>query len=186
MFVKPWLISLWNIIDPLYYSCTRLTYVKNDYRPNIFRVRLMRYKGRQVRLADGTVLHRGDLLLKIHLHNVMLLKELSAFESDVKKARAVYRLVEQSLPGLAHFVLNHEKYGQLKGIMGITMLNRGAGPLGFVKYPLQNPLFKMIKWLTLLPIHFLFSSQPFKHIKKHQPVYLFMSKEKLMQKAHDR
>jgi len=185
MFVKPLFISLWTAIDPIYYSCTRLKYVhSDDEQRNIFRVRLMKYKGQPLQFTDGTELTRGDLLVKIHLHNVMLLKELSDKKSEIKKARAVYRLIEQSLPGLAQFISTHQKHEQIKGIMGITMLNRGAGSLGFVSANIQNKLFKWYKWGMLLPIHFLFSTHPWKRINKYAPVHLFMSKRTLMAQAN--
>lgn len=63
MKVKSYVLSIWDIIDPIYYSFTRLTYVNTDPKKNIFRVRLLRYRGTDLTLADGTCLQRGDLLL---------------------------------------------------------------------------------------------------------------------------
>src|SRR5690606_11466412 len=68
---------------------------------------------------------------------------------------------------------------KIQGILGITLLNRGCRSLGFDLIPLSNKWFIAYKWITFLPIHFLSVHQPIKSLKKHQPVYLYMSKEML-------
>lgn len=67
-------LNLWGWIDPIYFRFTRLDYVENHLgKRTIMRVRLTKYKGREITLSDGTVIHKNDLLLKIHLHNIKLL-----------------------------------------------------------------------------------------------------------------
>ncbi len=69
------LLSIWYLLDPLYFFFTRLTLI-DKRQSNVFRVRLTRYKGKDVILSDGTRIKKNDVLVKIHLHNVKLLKEL--------------------------------------------------------------------------------------------------------------
>lgn len=180
MKARSYVLSIWDIIDPIYYSFTRLTYVNTDRKRNIFRVRLMRYRGADVTLADGTCLQRGDFLLKIHLHNVVLLKEISPMLNNIKKGRYIYRLVENSLPGIASYIQNHPKSEQIKGIIGITILNKGCHSLGFETYSISSLCYRVFKWFTIMPIYLLSVSQPIKTFKKQSPKYLLMSKETLL------
>lgn len=182
MKVKSYVLSIWDLMDPVYYSFTRLTYVDSDPKRNIFRVRLMRYRGKGITLGDGTHLQKGDLLLKIHLHNVVLLKEILPMINDLKKARHIFRWVEKSLPGIASYVKNHPKAEQIKGLIGITMLNKGCHPLGFETHPISSLYYRSYKWFTLIPIYLLSVSRPFKTFKKQSPEYLLMSKDILMEK----
>jgi hypothetical protein len=179
-----YLLSVWNLLDPLYYSLTRLTYLdggcgKTD---NIFRVRLTSYKGREVTLADGTRIRKNDLLVKIHFYNVALLKKLLPINSDLKKGKLIYTSVAASLPGLAEYVKRHPRSEEIKGVIGITHLNRGCSQLGFETVEIISRLYKCFKWCTLLPIYLLSVSEPLKTFKKNSPKYLFMAKSVLMEK----
>lgn len=180
--VKSTFLAIWSIIDPIYYSFTRLVCVDRKTNKNVFRVRLMRYRGKDITLSDGTVIQKNDILLKIHLHNIILLKDLMPISNGLIRGRAIYRRVEQSMPGLAEFIMDHPKYQQIKGIIGITTLNRGCQELGFEIFSIQNHLFKLYKWITLFPIHLLTAGNPLRKVKKHMPTYLLMSKPNLLKK----
>ncbi len=175
-------LSLWTIVDPIYYAFSNLTYVEpatsqaSSCEKNVFRVRTLRYRGESLKLEDGTVIKKNDLLMKIHLHNIMLLKDLLIINSHVVKARNLYRMIEQSMPGLAQYIKNHPQCSEIRGIMGITTLNRGCKELGFEVFPIEHELYKLFKATTLLPIHMITHPQPFKMIEKHVPCYLVMSK----------
>lgn len=182
MKVKAYVLSIWSMIDPIYYLFTRLHYVDTDPNRNIFRVRLMRYRGADVALSDGTCLQKGDLLLKIHLHNAVLLKELLPIINDVKKGKHIYRVIEKSLPGVASYIKKHPNYEQIKAIIGITTLNKGCRLLGFETCTISNLGYRMLKWFTIMPIYLLSVSQPIKTFKKQSPKYVLMSKETLLSK----
>ena len=83
------LLSIWYLLDPLYFFFTRLTLI-DKRQSNVFRVRLTRYKGKEVILSDGTRI-KNDVLVKIHLHNVKLLKELQPIESAVRRGLCYIR-----------------------------------------------------------------------------------------------
>lgn len=183
MNIKLYVLTLWSIIDPIYYLCTRLTYIddRKELERNVFRVRLTRYKGTTTTLSDGTVIEKNDILIKIHLHNVQLINNVKHVKSDVRKALIVHRSVEKSLPQLAEFLKKHAKFTEIKGVIGITMLNRGSAKLGFDAVEIKNPLYKYFKCVALLPIHWLsVSSLSLQNFKKHTPCYLFMSKQTLL------
>lgn len=181
MKIKLYLISIWSLLDPIYYLVTRLTYIGKTPETNIFRVRFINYKGKALTLSDGTNIQKNDTLLRIHLHNVRLLKELSRNDSDVKRALYIYRSVENSLPDLVKFLEKHSQFQQIKGIIGITMLNRGSDRLGFERITISSRWYKAFKWISLLPIYCLsVSPLSLEKIKKHEPRYLFMSKDTLL------
>lgn len=183
--IKFYLITLWSILDPIYFLCTRLIYLNDNKgsKSNILRVRLTRYKGIKTILSDGTMIQKNDLLIKIHLHNAQLIKNISNIQSDVRKAMIIHQSVKNSLPQLAAYISQHPDHTDIKGVVGITMLNRGSSKLGFESVKISSPIYKYVKFFTLLPIYWL-SVQSFSlhHLKKHTPCYVFMSKEQLVKK----
>ncbi|MBM7691173.1 hypothetical protein JOC77_000578 [Peribacillus deserti] len=181
--MRGYFLTIWNILDPIYYRFTRLSYLLDCHSSdNIFRVRLTRYKGKEVTLSDGTVIKKNDRLVKIHLHNVRLLTDLRHINTDIVKARIIYQSVKRSLPGIERYISNHKDSQDIKGIIGITSLNRACSRLGFDVKDISHPFYKWLKWATFLPIIIL-SSADFlnnkKNVLKASPSYLFMSKEKL-------
>jgi hypothetical protein len=179
--MKGWFLSIWYLLDPIYYSFTRLTYVQDKSKQNlIFRVRVTKYKGREVVLADGTVIRKNDILLKIHLHNVKLLKELHDVQCEVKRGRHIFKAVLTALPALASYIEEHPQKEHLKAVIGITTLHRGCGRLGFETHDIRSRLYQVFKKITFSLIYILsattFSTES---IQKHQPKYLFMSTKDL-------
>ncbi|WP_164668110.1 YkoP family protein [Virgibacillus doumboii] len=176
--MKGYLLGVWNAIDPIYFSFTRLHYVHDkDKRNTLFRVRLTRYKGTTVSLQDGTTIHKNDLLIKIHLHNVRVISEIKPVKSDIKRAVIIYHKIKDALPWLSQYVSAHKKGNNIKGIIGITTLCRGANRLGFELVPIKNPFYRLYKKGTFYPINHLSNTS------KHQaPVYLFMSKKQLFER----
>ncbi|WP_409270147.1 YkoP family protein [Neobacillus sp. SCS-31] len=177
--MKQHLLSAWMVLDPLYFSCTRLTYL--DDTNNIFRVRLTKYKGRELLLSDGTRIAKDDVLVKIHLHNVRLLRDIYPIKSDVRRARIIYQHVLRSLPGIETFIQSHKRSEEIKGIIGITTLCKGAERLGFEVFSISNPFYNWLKWVTFLPILLLsVNGNSLQRLgKKTLPGYLVMSKDKL-------
>ncbi|MYL56648.1 hypothetical protein GLW20_03920 [Virgibacillus halodenitrificans] len=176
-------LFFWNLIDPIYFRFTRLGNVEdsNDKR-TIMRVRLTKYKGRTLTLEDGTVIHKNDLLLKIHLHNAQLLRECHNYDNDIRRALIIYKKIKGSLPYLVKYLESTGYKDRVKGLIGITSLYKGCHKLGFEVYSIQNPYYKWFKQLALFPIHFISSSTLPKSIPV--PKYLLMSKDVLHQKYH--
>lgn len=176
--MKSYLLGVWNVVDPIYFSVTRLHYVLDNNQNNtLFRVRLTRYKGETVVLQDGTTICKNDLLLKLHLHNVRMISELNTIQSDIKRAVLVYHKIRDALPKLSQYVTTHKKGDEIKGIIGITTLSRGANRLGFEIIPIRNPYYRLYKKGTFLPINHIANTK-----NQQTPAYLFMSKKQLLQK----
>ena len=180
--MRGYVLSIWNFFDPFYFFCTRLTFPpRSGTESNIFRVRLTKYKGREVVLSDGTKITKNDILVKIHLHNVKLLKELFEIKSELRKAKILYRHVQESLPGIENFIRSSDRSNEIKGIVGITHLNKGCERLGFEIFDISHPIYKWFKVFAFLPIGILSSTgHSIRNSVKHQtPKYLFMSRNTL-------
>ncbi|MFA8438796.1 YkoP family protein [Pueribacillus sp. YX66] len=185
MILKGLLYYFWGLIDTFYYYFTRLTALEKQYanKQNILRVRTTTYKGYEVELSDGTKIKYNDKLIKIHLHNVRIMKETRKFKSELKKGKWIYRAVERSLPEVVLFINEHKKSDEIKGIIGITMLDRVSQRLGFETKEISNTYYRWFKWALQFPILFLSTSdRSIKTITNVKPNYLFMSKEMLFEK----
>lgn len=177
------LVQAWSKLDKLYYALTRLQYINQEQ--NIFRVKLLPYRGESIHLSDGTVISHKDLLIKIHLHNCVLLNEMKGIKNEVERAYYVYHRVEQSLPELAQYILTHPEKDKIKGIIGITLLHRGVKRLGFEVREIGNPFYRLLKSLYLIPMFLICHPNSGTSNSKKQhlvPKYLLMSKEKLIDK----
>jgi hypothetical protein len=104
-------------------------------------------------------------------------------KKELLRGRGVFKRVMDSMPLLAEFILNHPEEAKIKGVIGITLINKGFRPLGFECALPENKLYSWFKKTSHIPIYLLSCSRiSVAHIKKHHPVYLIMSKEKLMEK----
>ncbi len=185
MILKGLFYYFWGFLDLFYYYSTRLTSLAKQYanQQNVLRVRTTTYKGYDVVLSDGTEIKHNDVLIKIHLHNVRVLKEMKRLKSELQKGKWLYRSVERSLPEVALFIKEHEKYNEIKGIIGITMIDRVSQRLGFETMEISNSFYRWFKWFLQFPILFLSTSnRSLKTALDEQPNYLFMSKEMLFEK----
>lgn len=184
LIMKQCLIQVWGILDHIYFFCTRLECLEQTSKNyNIFRVRLTRYKGHEVILSDGTIIRKNDLLVKIHLHNVRILKEMKCIDENSIKSLYLYKKVQESLPDLAIFIIQHKNNDQIKGIIGITMIDKGFNRLGFESFSFSSLSYLWFKRISLYPIHFISSSKHSSKKKKTpNPQYLFMSKDIICKK----
>ncbi|GEN33683.1 YkoP family protein [Aneurinibacillus danicus] len=148
------LFKVWSFLDGLYFSCSRLEYV-NKKTKNIFRVKLLTYRGKSIALSNGTYIRANDVLLKIHLHNCLLMSEIADIKNDTKRAIYVYQRVKSSMPGLADFIRNHPKTEKIKGIIGVTILSRGVSRLGFEVKDIPNPYYRAMRQSYMKPIFLL-------------------------------
>ncbi|WP_229672418.1 YkoP family protein [Pullulanibacillus camelliae] len=183
--IRSYFLFIWKLLDPLYYRFSRLSYIeKGSHNKGVFRVRLIRYKGQPIHLKDGTLIRKNDILLKIHLHNVRLLKEMYTLESDLRKGLYLYNNIKNALPKLAEFVSSHKKSEKIKAIIGVTMLHQGSERLGFEIHPILNQHYLRFKQIAQFPIYLL-SRTPMTHRRKGkpQPKYLFMTKEVLISQS---
>jgi hypothetical protein len=85
------------------------------------------------------------------------------------------------MPILAGYLKSHPQETEIKGIIGITTINKGILPLGFESISPSSFLYRRLKKFGQLPI-FLLTKSSFENFNKNKLNYLLMSKEMLYQK----
>lgn len=143
------LLMLWGYWDWIYQRCTRLRYVEKGN--NIFRVVLLRYRGEPLVTSDQRTIQRGDLILKIHIHNYYFATLCKGIKDDLRVALLLRRHIMLSLPKLAACLEKLENKESIKGIVGTTMLHKGVEPLGFsISDVPMNGFFRYKRWYLRL------------------------------------
>ena len=89
-----------------------------------------------------------------------------------------YKKVQASLPDLAFFIIHHNKNDQIKGIIGITMIDKGYKRLGFESFSLSSHSYLWFKRIAHYPIHLLSSSKPSSKGKKnaHSSIFIYVKR----------
>lgn len=124
------ILRLWGLWDPIYYHFSRLQYV--DQRNNLFRIALIPYwDSTPLYTRMGEVINKGDLVIKIHIHNYRLAQMIHQRNDSHALGLLLLREIRRSLPGLAHFILTSPFREKIKGLVGTTFLYRGSENLGF-------------------------------------------------------
>lgn len=146
------ILFLWNILDMIYYSFTRLNYI--DKGKNIFRVAFKKYHGEELLTPDGRSLKKGDRFAQLHLHNVQLAKLLrQTHPNQFAWAITLKKQILSSLPGLVAFFEEHPQAKDIEVILGTTFLHKHIERLGFSVAPINN---RWLRWLKTLRIQSIF------------------------------
>ncbi|MDQ0255725.1 hypothetical protein J2S74_003107 [Evansella vedderi] len=178
--MRQYVLKAWENIDPIYDRIRNFTSIETEDNISVFRVLLTRYRGPKHELADGNIISKGDYLVRIHLHNIRLLQYLHPIKSSLKRTFMLYEMVKNALPKLAKYIQDHELSNKIKGICGVTMLNKIVERLGFEIRPVTNPFYRLMKYFSQSPIHFLATGSIANIFEKRKVSYLFMSKNQLL------
>jgi hypothetical protein len=127
--MKSVILLLWGVWDWLYFRCNRMKYVAKE--KNIFRIVHKRYRGPVVYTKSGQRLQRGDEIIKLHIYNYGLAKELLKYDSNFSIALYLKKNMGHSLKGLLDYIEQLPEPGNIKAVFGTSMLNRGAERFGF-------------------------------------------------------
>jgi hypothetical protein len=184
------LLTAWRFWDSIYYQLTRLQYVDKE-SGNIFRIVVLRYNGRPLETSDGKLIQDGDYIARLHIHNCKLAQLLRGIEDENRMGLIVLREIRKSLPRLAQVLVHHPKYPEIKGLIGTTMLYRGAKPLGFDVADMERGFYQQFKTVFLKLMLFLFHPEGMIRLKR-KPEYLvpkkvYISVDELMRRyAHSK
>ena len=138
------LLTAWRLWDVIYYHCTRLVYV-DKANQNIFRIVVKRFWGRPLTDEERAVIVPGDLYIKLHIHNCQLAERLQGINGEMRLGLTALREIKNSLPALAKFVANHPRKDDIRGVVGTTILYRGARHLGFHVQEVESSVFRWYK-----------------------------------------
>lgn len=178
-------LTMWRLWDFIYYHCTRLVYV-DKRNHNIFRVVVKQYRGEPLKVKGQPIIAKGDCYVKLHIHNCQLARRLRGISGDVRLGIVALKEVRSSLPALAKYIAEHPQAEQIKGVVGTTILHRGARPLGFHVQDLDTRFFSVFKTLFFKLILSMSHPHGIRRVRHHSDRLtakrLFMSKEELLQR----
>ncbi len=178
------ILVLWGMWDALYQRCTRLRYIEKG--KNIFRIVLLNYRGENLLTSDGREIKRGDMIVKLHLHNYMFASLCRGVKDETRLVLLLRRHIIKSLPELALYLHSLPECDQITGIVGTTMLHKGVEPLGFscTDVPM-NLFFRYKRWYLRLMIRII-HPQGRKRVQRwdqQMPLKrVYMSKEELFRR----
>lgn len=179
------ILTAWRLWDIIYYHCTRLVYVDKP-NDNIFRVVTKRYWGNTLRAGSQDVISAGDYYVKLHIHNYQLARRLKGLEGEMRLGLSALKAVRNSLPALARYVAEHPERDNIRGIVGTTILYRGAVPLGFHIQDIESPVFCWFKTAFFKLILFICHPNGLRRVRykteKLVAKRVFMSKEELLER----
>ena len=88
-----------------------------------FYIEIIKYRGKEVLLNDGTRIMKGDQIGEIHLNN----EKVTEHVGDI---RFVFRAIEEECTAIAHSI-NQGNYKDVKAFWGITLMYPLAEKKGF-------------------------------------------------------
>lgn len=141
--VKKAVVKVWLMYEKVVHQVLRLNDVKGYTKP-FFYYRIIKHTGQTLHLNNGDKITKGDLIAELHFDNEQLSSFAFQSKSMLTTALKLLKETERNLPFLAHEVTKHQQYEQIKGIVGITMINRGADRLGFELFSLEKGLFAFV------------------------------------------
>ena len=148
-FMKRCLIYCWMGWERVFHILFR---IQSGGLDSIFHVRVVPYKGKPLKLSDGQNIEDKDNIIELHFDNKKLFKLMSESRSMMHVAIKLIREVERAMPKLAALIASHKKFEHVRGLYGISMINKGAEQFGFSVLELPPGLFdKMTRvYLKLL------------------------------------
>lgn len=180
-YIKRILIGGWQLWERCF---AKLARVKPLTGHSAFRLAVRKYRGQPLHLDDGVVIQPGDLLAELHFDNALLLKITSQSSGPEQAGLTLLRHVKESLPMLAKVLSSDPSYRQIKGVAGITLINRGGNSFGFNSFELTPRIFKLLttwyqRWLIIV-----FHPRGLRHLWQHRakmvPKLLVISREQLI------
>ena len=175
-FIVPWdrFMCKINKIQPITGSSYSLLCIKTT-----------KYKGRNLKLSDDYVLNKGDIIIEIHLSNVILAKGTvgtAAVASDLQ----LFPYVRAELFLLGKYLRSQNLHTNIKAVGGVTVHGPSLRRFGFTLYPGQKNFSDALVsiWMRILQWAF---SRPKEVVraKKHPPRHLehfYMPTSQFLQK----
>jgi len=172
---------LWSFVDMLARRLSGITDMPNS---KIWRIAVRRYRGKEWTMHDGSVLKPGEHYLELHVNNDRFMALIDENTSVERASIIAMREVLNGLPQLAEFLKSDKKLENINVVMGITLLHRGLGRIGFTVADIKPGLFKTFtgwyeRWLLGV-----FHPGGFKKQKSYReklvPKYVIMTRQDLM------
>ncbi|MEO3945546.1 polysaccharide deacetylase family protein [Gorillibacterium sp. CAU 1737] len=130
-------IRLWMVWERLFIRVFHIVPIDPD---NTFlQIRVREYTDpKPLTLEDGEVFAKGDRILELHLNNDTLLELGRTSRNSTHLAIQMIRRTRELLPQITRLIENDPAYRDVKGLYGITLINRGPEQLGFTVFDLPS------------------------------------------------
>jgi peptidoglycan/xylan/chitin deacetylase (PgdA/CDA1 family) len=137
------IIAVWMLWEKLF---IRLLHIEPVDRSNpLLRLRVREYQGSMpIMLDDGECIRKGDLVAELHLDNDRLFRLGALSRNTTQLAIQLIRGMEQLLPRVTERFQNDPTFRNVKGLYGISLINRGPQQLGFTVVDLPKGFFARI------------------------------------------
>lgn len=186
--IKKLLRRLWGKADR---QIRRLTGIKDmgDGKSSVWRIATRRYRGKDWTLPGGSVLRHGDQYLELHINNERLLTLLDENMPIERTSIIAMREVLNGLPILAELITSNKNFINIDVLLGITLLHRGLGRIGFKVVDMKPGLFRTVtcwyeRWLLAV-----FHQGGFRNLKSYRykltPKYVVITRQDLMRRFPD-
>lgn len=131
------LIKLWMAWEKFFIKLFHIVPVDPD---NTFlQVRVREYTdSKPLTLEDGEVFVKGDRIIELHLNNDTLFELGRTSRNSTHLAIQMIRRTRALLPQITRLIETDPAYRNVKGLYGITLINRGPEQLGFTVFDLPN------------------------------------------------
>jgi len=178
-FGKRLLVSVWMVWEKLYHLIFRLRPLGDG---SSFHYRITRYPGRDLTLAGGGVLKRGERVIELHFDNRMLFRLSAGAKSEIHTALRLIRVGEELLPQLAAEFERMPNRETIRGVFGITLIYKGTEALGFQVFDLEHGWVRRLFGFYLHLLIAVFRSKGARRTERFQlePKIVFLPGEELM------
>lgn len=177
------LVACWLVWEKLFHLMFRIQRGGTD---SIFHYRKRKYRGKTLQFSDGRTIENRDEVIELHLDNKMLFRLMMESRSLMHVAILLIREVEKALPKLADQLAGKADYNNVRGLYGITMINKGASQFGFNVIELDPGLFDSLTRFYLKLLMFVLHPSGKTRLKgdsrKLSPRILVMSMEELVKR----
>ncbi|WP_081757029.1 polysaccharide deacetylase family protein [Gorillibacterium massiliense] len=130
-----------------------------DPENTFLQIRLREYHGSSMVLGDGVRIEKGDLVAEMHLNNDTLYQLGRTSRNAVHLAIQMIRRTEQILPQIATLFKSDPGYKDVKGLYGVSLINRGLEHLGFTVLDLPKGPFSFFTKIYLRFLMYVVHSQ---------------------------
>ena len=178
---KKMLQRVWGLADTL---VRRLAGIKEIPGCTTWRFALHTNHGSDWILYDGCVLKPGEVYLDLHADNDRFMALIDEKTSVERSAIIAMREVLHNLPRLAEFLESDKRVEKVNVIIGITLLHRGLGRIGFTVVDMPPGIFTTLtgwyeRWLLGIYHPGGFKKQK-SYREKLTPKYVIITRQELM------
>ena len=128
------LLAIWLIVQKF----TDLYYRVRPVRAGcIFKYSLRLHKGEPIRLADGSRVNAGDLVLELHLNNAGIARRLAEPDGNAPRSNWIWSVLHDAMTDLRVMAGPDFEPKCFAALHGVSLLGSTARRLGFEEHPLS-------------------------------------------------